>query len=75
MTYIAVSRMAKEAKNLDLEHDILPIDRVLGVKWCVENYVFVFFKMDIRDQTLTREGICSMVRSVFDPLGCLPRSF
>lgn len=34
-----------------------------------------FFKMDIRDQTLTREGICSMVRSVFDPLGCLPRSF
>lgn len=70
MTYIPVSRRAKEVKDLDLENDTLPIDRALGVQWCVENDVFCF-KMDIKDQPLTRRGILSMVSSVFDPLGFL----
>lgn len=25
-----------EVKELDLDHDVLPMDRVLGVQWCVE---------------------------------------
>ncbi|XP_065926161.1 uncharacterized protein [Magallana gigas] len=55
MTNIPVSRRAKEVKDLDLENDTLPIDRALGVQWCVENDVFCF-KMDIKDQPLTRRG-------------------
>lgn len=70
MTYIPVSRRAKEVKDLDLENDTVPIDRALGIQWCVENDVFCF-KMDIKDQPLTRRGILSMVSSVFDPLGFL----
>lgn len=42
MTYIPFLRRANEAKTLDLKNHIFPIDRVLGVNWCIENDVFVF---------------------------------
>ncbi|XP_062567165.1 uncharacterized protein LOC134229426 [Saccostrea cucullata] len=70
MNCIPFSERAKEVKDLDLDNDTLPIDRALGIQWCVENDVFRF-KMDIKDQPLTRRGILSMTSSVFDPLGFL----
>ncbi len=32
----------KEVKDLDLNHDVLPMERVLGVQWCAESDTFKF---------------------------------
>ncbi|XP_071058619.1 uncharacterized protein [Pseudochaenichthys georgianus] len=61
---------AKEVKDLDLDNDTLPVERALGVQWCVESDVFKF-KIMIKDKPITRRGILSMVSSIFDPLGIL----
>jgi hypothetical protein len=70
MNCIPLADRSKEVKDLDLDNDSLPIDRVLGIQWCVDSDVFCF-KTDIKKQPLTRRGILSMVSSVFDPLGFL----
>ncbi len=31
---------AKEVKDLDLDQDILPVERALGVRWCVQSDTF-----------------------------------
>lgn len=56
-------------KNLDLEQDKLPIERALGVHWCVESDTFQF-KVIIKDRPFTRRGL-SVVSSIYDPLGVL----
>ena len=48
--------------------DPLPIERTLGVQWCIESDVFQF-RMEVKDKPFTRRGILSTVSSVFDPLG------
>ncbi len=57
----------KKVNNLDLEHDTLPLERALGVLWCVESDVFKF-KFTIEDRPLTRRGILSVISSIYDPL-------
>ena len=37
---VPMDQRSKEAKNLDLDHERLPIERALGVEWCVESDVF-----------------------------------
>ena len=59
---------AKEVKTIDLCKDYLPVERALGVRWCVETDTFGF-KVDIKLKPLTRRGILSVVSSVYDPLG------
>ena len=61
---------AKEAKDLDFLNDDLPIERALGVQWCVESDTFKFC-ITLKDKPLTRRGILSTVSSVYDPLGFL----
>ena len=61
---------AKEAKDLDFLNDDLPIERALGVQWCVESDTFKF-RITLKDKPLTRRGILSTVSSVYDPLGFL----
>lgn len=61
---------AKEMKDLDLDHDKLPVERMLGVQWCVQSDVFKF-KIILKNRPLTRRGILSIVSSVYDPLGML----
>lgn len=61
---------AKEMKNLDLDHDNLPVKRVLGVQWCVQTDIFKF-KIILKDRPVTRRGILSTVSSIYDPLGIL----
>ena len=46
----------------------LPIERALGVVWCVENDTFGF-RISPQDIPLTRRGILSTISSIFDPLG------
>ncbi|KAL7871628.1 hypothetical protein SRHO_G00066110 [Serrasalmus rhombeus] len=61
---------AKEVKDLDLDCDILPVERALGVRWCVQSDAFKFY-ISIPDRPLTRRGILSTVSSFYDPLGFL----
>ena len=59
---------AKKLKDLDLRQDILPMERALGVQWCVETDTFQF-RITLQDKPLTRRGILSNVSSVYDLLG------
>lgn len=56
--------------KLDLDRDQLPVERALGLHWCVQTDVFKF-KMALKEQPHTRRGILSVVSSVYDPLGFL----
>ena len=67
---IAPEDRAKGVKDLDLHSDVLPIERALGVQWCVESDTFQF-RIVLQDKPLTRRGILSTVSSVYDPLGFL----
>lgn len=48
--------------------DTLPIERTLGVEWCIESDTFQF-RIKLKDKPLTRRGILSTVSSIYDPLG------
>lgn len=61
---------ANEVKELDLEKVRLPIERVLGVQWCVESDTLKFGVV-IQKRPLTRRGVLSMVSTIYDPLGIL----
>lgn len=65
---IPVEKRSKEARDLDLGHDCLPVERALGVQWCVESDVFEF-RIVVSDKPPTRRGILSVISSVYDPLG------
>ena len=67
---IAPEDRAKGVKDLDLQSDVLPIERAVGVQWCVESDT-IQFRIVLQDKPLTRSGILSTVSSVYDPLGFL----
>lgn len=70
LTAIPEKEMAKELKDLDLDQDLLPIERALRIQWCVESDQFKF-RIAIQDKPPTRRNILSLVSSVYDPLGFL----
>nr|XP_054759571.1 uncharacterized protein LOC129265622 [Lytechinus pictus] len=59
---------AKGIADLDLEVDPLPIERALGVFWCVESDTLQF-RIELKDRPLTRRGVLSTVGSIYDPIG------
>lgn len=61
---------ATEVTDLDLEFDQLPLERTLGICWCVETDTFRF-NITLKHKPETRRGILSTVCSVFDPLGLI----
>ena len=61
---------SKDLQTLDKTKDILPVPRALGVQWCIESDILQF-RVELKDQPLTRRGILTTVSSVFDPLGIL----
>lgn len=63
LAVIPEEEKAKDVKALDLDYDTLPVERALGVQWCVESDAFRF-KAAIQDRPLTSRGILSMVRSM-----------
>lgn len=67
---IAEDQKAKDLRELDLDRDKLPVERALGLLWCVESDSFKF-KLEVKQQSLTRRGMLSTTSSVFDPLGFL----
>ena len=60
--------MAKEVKNLDLKRDNLPVERALGVQWCVETDKIVFSQKEV-SRKATRRNILSVVSAIFNPFG------
>lgn len=70
LSSIPEKERVKEVKDLDLDQDSLPIDRALGVQWCVESNQFKF-RIVIHDRPPTRRNILSMVSSIYDLLGIL----
>ena len=63
-------RRAKGMEQLDLDREFVPIERVLGVEWCIKSDTFKF-KIVWKDRPLNRRGILSTVSSIYDPLGML----
>jgi hypothetical protein len=61
---------ASSVQDLDLSQKTLPIERALGVQWCVQSNTLQF-RIELKDCPPTRRGILSTVSSVFDPLGFL----
>ena len=61
---------AKGVREINLLHDDLPMERALGVQWCIESDSFKF-RITLHDKPLTRRGVLSTVMSVYDPLGLL----
>ena len=59
---------SSQLKDLDLGRDPLPLERALGVQWCVESDSFQL-RIIVQDNPLTRRGILSTVCYVYDPLG------
>lgn len=67
---IPQEELAKEVKDLNLSSDALPVERALGVQWCVQSDSFKF-KIALKTHPLTRRGILSVTSSIYDPLGFL----
>ena len=61
---------AKDLVNIDLVRDKLPIERALGILWCIESDTFQF-KIALKERPLTRRGILSSVGCLYDPLGLI----
>lgn len=63
---IPESHRAKGMKRLDMDQDLLPVERVLGVvQWCIQSDTFKF-KIMIKDRPLTRRGILLTVSSIYE---------
>ncbi len=70
LSAIPKEERATEVKDLDLDRDVLPIERALGVRWCTQSDSFRL-KIIMPDKAPTRRNILSIVSSVYDPLGIL----
>ncbi|KAK3751574.1 hypothetical protein QZH41_007536 [Actinostola sp. cb2023] len=65
---IHIEDRSKNIREIDLKVDPLPIERALGVVWCVEDDSFQF-RIELRDRPFTRRGVLSTVSSIYDPNG------
>ena len=65
---IPETERSKEVKSIALDYDDLPVERALGVQWCVQSDSFGF-RIVISSKPFTRRGVLSTVSSIFDPLG------
>ena len=61
---------AKEIKGLDLSIDKLPIERALGIHWCIESDAFKF-RIELKDKPCTRRGTLATISKIFDLLGLI----
>ncbi|XP_064641264.1 uncharacterized protein LOC135496077 [Lineus longissimus] len=59
---------AATIQSFDSHSESLPVERILGIRWCVESDTLQF-AITLKEKPLARHGILSTVSSVFDPLG------
>jgi len=60
--------VGKVFKGLNLDTNVLPIERGLDFNWCIQNDCFGF-RITLKDRPLTKRGVLSSIRSLYDPLG------
>jgi len=65
---VSLSYRAKNAANVDLSRSVVPIERALGIHWCIENDT-LGFRIVLKDRPLMRRGMLSTVSSIYDPMG------
>ena len=65
---IPIEDRAEGIQNIDLDKEALPMERALGVQWCIEKDSFQF-RIVFKDRPCTRRGILSTVSSIYYPLG------
>lgn len=53
--------------ELDLDRDKLPIERALGLQWCIETDTFKF-QLKVKEQPHTKCRMLSVISSINDPL-------
>ncbi|XP_030844157.1 uncharacterized protein LOC100890944 [Strongylocentrotus purpuratus] len=61
---------AKGVSKTDLMGVDSPMEKALGVLWCVESDTLKF-RLTLHDKPLTRRGVLATVMSIYDPLGLL----
>lgn len=59
---------AKDIQGIDIRLDPLPVERTLGIEWCLESDTFLYRVMQVH-KPFTRRGILSCLSSIYDPLG------
>ena len=65
---IAPADRSKEVQKCDLTVDKLPVERALGIQWCIESDT-LGFRIVLKDKPLTRRGVLSTISSIYDPFG------
>ena len=57
-------------RNQGLRLDKLPIEKALGVHWCIESDSFKF-RIELKNKPCTRKGILATISTIFDPPGLI----
>ena len=65
---IPIVDRARNVSNLDLSQTTLPVERALGVHWCVVNDT-LSFRIILKDRPFIRRGILSTISAIYDHLG------
>lgn len=68
LSCVAPSERATTSEPLKLNPYSTSEGQVLGIQWSIENDIFGF-SIDIKNQPSTRNGILSVIASLYDPLG------
>ena len=68
LTTIPENRQHQKIKDQDLNIGDLPVERALGVHWNIKNDC-LGFKINLKDKSLTRRGMLSTIKLIYDPLG------
>ncbi|XP_006822097.1 uncharacterized protein LOC102801573 [Saccoglossus kowalevskii] len=61
---------AKDLQCLDLNQDMLPTQRSLGIQWSLHLDTFTY-KVNFQEKPFSRRGVLAIVNSIYDPLGIL----
>ena len=61
---------SKTLHELDLDRDKLPVDRALGLQWCIETDSFKF-KLKAKKKPSIKQRMLSIISAIYDPLGFL----
>ena len=64
--------LAKDLALLDLNKDVLPLQRSLGLNWNLQTDNFTFC-VSSEIKPYTRRGVLSTVNSIYDPIGFVAR--
>ena len=70
METIPENERASSVLDLDLDKGRLPVERTLGLRWDMQQDMFIF-DAALKSKPNTRRGILSLTSSIYDPLGFL----